>query len=255
MGARLDPRQHADTEAPLEGLEARLQRGFDWIGRHPRAVLAALGAIVALGALTAVSYELWQRSRDESAAMLAEIEDRFATSMGGAEELAFVPEPANPEQAARSREEALRALEAFVGRHARSRASYLAQLRAAEIESDLGRHAEAEARLRDLTKELGDDDPLRAVALRLLGYVLEEQERPADAGQAYADAAAVESYPDHAALWLAAGEAFRRAGDRARAEEAYREVIRADPEFAAERGVEGLLALLAIGADAPAEGS
>jgi tetratricopeptide (TPR) repeat protein len=248
MGERRDPRQHADTEAPLQGLEARLQRGFEWVGHHPRTVLAGLGAVVALGAFVAVSYELWQRARDQSAAALAEIEDRFVTAMGGTNELAFIPEPANPEQAGRSREEALRALDAFVGRHGRSRAARLAQLRAAEIESDLGRHAEAEARLGDLTEGLGGDDPLRAVALRLLGYVLEEQERHAEAGQAYADAATVESYPDHAALWLAAGEAFRRAGERARAEEAYREVIRADPEFAAERGVEGLLALLAIGA-------
>jgi tetratricopeptide (TPR) repeat protein len=112
------------------------------------------------------------------------------------------------------------------------------------MEADLGRFSESEARLRTLADDLDEDDSFRGVTLRFLGYVLEEQERPAEAGETYAEAAEIESYPDPAALWFAAGEAFRRAGDRSRASLAYSQALSADPAYAVSQQIEDLLTLL-----------
>jgi tetratricopeptide (TPR) repeat protein len=109
------------------------------------------------------------------------------------------------------------------------------------MEADLGRLEAAEKRLRTLVDELGSEALVRAIALRLLGYVLEEEQKDGEAGKAYAGAAAVEGYPDAAAVWLLAAEAYRRAGDNDQAAEAYRQVLDVDPIYAAQKRVEDLL--------------
>jgi tetratricopeptide (TPR) repeat protein len=237
-------RRHADTEAPLEGFEARIQSAFEWVGEHPREFLSAVGGLLLVGALVAIIYEVRVSQRDSAATALARIEDRFAESMGGTRAISLVPEPANPEQAQRSREAALVALDAYVEEYAGARPADFARLRAAEMEADLGRFPESEARLTALADDLDEDDPFRGVTLRFLGYVLEEQQRPAEAGEAYAAAAEIESYPDAAAVWVAAGEAFRRAGERSRAQFAYAQALSADPAYAVSQQIEDLLTLL-----------
>lgn len=233
--------RHTDTEIPLKGFEATLQTGFDWAGEHPREVLAVIGAIVLGGALIAGVYEWQQRSRDSAARALEQIEQQFAGSMGADPRVALVPEPGDPEQARQSRERALTELVAFIEDRGSSRAAEFATVRAAEMEADLGRFEEAQWRLEELVDDLDPSDPIRAVALRLLGYVLEEQQLDLEAGEAYAAAAAIESYPDPADLWLGAGDAYRRGGDAERAAEAYRKALGADPVWATRKGVEDLL--------------
>ena len=245
-GMARQTQRHEDTEAPLKGFEARLAAGFEWIGQHPREVLGVIGAIVIGGALVAGGYEWQRRSNDNATRELEQIERRFAESMGVDLRAAVPPEPVDRERATRSREEALEAFDRFVESHRGSRFAHFAAVRAAEMEADLGRLEAAGRRLRTLVEELSSEALLRAIALRLLGYVLEEQEQYAEAGEAYASAAGVEGYPDPAAVWLLAAEAFQHAGDRERAAEAYRQVLDADPVYAARRRVEDLLAPLEV---------
>lgn len=237
--------RHGDTEARVEGFEARLQAGFEWVADHPRHVLSVLGAMLLLGLAVAVAYEWRSRTRDQASRELARIEAQFAEAMGGDRRLALVPEPANAEQAARSREAALESLEEFIGR-SRGRPVELAAVRAAELELDLGRLEAADARLRGVVEGLAASDPLRGIALRLLAVALEEASRPREAGDAFAQAAETEAYPDPGALWLSAAEAYRRAGETELAAAAYRHVIDADPAYAGAQRVEDRLVLLEL---------
>ncbi len=237
--------RHGDTEARPEGFEARLQAGFEWISEHPRQVLFTIGGMLLVGLVVTIVYEVQSRQRDTATRELARIEAKFAESMGGDRRLALIPEPANADQATRSREEALGELDRFIENQG-GRAVDLATVRAAEMELDLGRPDAAETRLRALTGELTDADPLRGVALRLLAVVLEEQDKSLDAAGVYAEAAELESYPDPGALWLSAAESYERAGLSREAIDAYREVINTDPAYAGSSQVEDRISVLEI---------
>ncbi len=241
--------RHGDTEARPEGFEARLQAGFEWISEHPRQVMLTIGGMVLVGLAVAIVYEVQTRLRVRATRELARIEANFAESMGGDRRLALIPEPANVDQAARSREKALAELDRFIEDQG-GRAVELATVRAAEMELDLGRPEAAETRLRALTGELADADPLRAVALRLLAVVLEEQDKNLDAAGTYAEAAKLESYPDPGALWLSAAEVYERAGMSREAIDAYREVIDTDPAYAGSSQVEDRISVLELGSAA-----
>jgi tetratricopeptide (TPR) repeat protein len=242
--------RHGDTEAPAEGFEARLQAGFEWVAAHPRHVLITIGGLLLIGLGVAIGYEWQTRTRENAARGLARVEQRFAESMGGDRRLALIPEPANADQAARSREEALEGLETFIAEQG-GRPVQIASIRAAEMELDLGRAEAAETRLRALTADMAEADPLRGVALRLLGVVLEEQGRPAEAAGVYAQVAEVEAYPDPGAVWLSAAEAYERAGLPEQAADAYRQVIDADPAYAGSKQVADRIALLEFRAESP----
>ncbi len=214
-----------------------IQKGFDWVGRNPREVLSAIAAIIVIGGLVAGGYEWRRRTENKAARLLEEIERGFSESMGADRRIALVPEPANADQAQRSREEALEKLERFIAEQEGSRAVDFAALRAAEMETDLGRFGDAEKRLGGLSGHLGSEDVLRPVADRLRGYVLEEQGEHLRAGEAFVAAAEAPGYPDPASVWLSAAEAFRRSGETDRAAHAYQQILEADPLYAANKRV------------------
>jgi tetratricopeptide (TPR) repeat protein len=234
--------RHGSTDAPVEGFEATLQRGFEWITNHPREVLATLvGFLLVAGIATAV-YELRSRGESEAQEALARAERSFAERLGGDPKLALIPEPANPDQARKVREESLAELDRVAADHTGTRAADFARLRAAEIAVDLGDAAGAKQRLDALAADLGMDDPVRGVVLRLRGYVDAQAGEFLSAAETYARAAAVESYPDRASVWVEAARNFERARDFARAGDAYAEAIAADPEFAEAQGLADRLA-------------
>jgi hypothetical protein len=154
-------------DSPLERFEARAQHVFDWIGAHPRQVLGGIGGAVLLGLLVTGIYEWNERRQDAAHEALAKVERRFAEEFAGDPRVAILPEPANADQARRAREDALAGFLAVADAHSGSRAADFAQLRAAEMEVDLGQLDAAEQRLLDLDLQLGRSDSLRAVALRL----------------------------------------------------------------------------------------
>ncbi len=242
-------RGRGDTEARARGFDATLEAGFNWVAEHARSLLTIVGLAVLVGAGIAVSYEVRNRGENEAQLELAQVETGFARAMGGSPDgaLALVSEPANQEQARRGREEALARFEAVALDHRGTRAAPLASLRAAEMEVDLERWPDAERRLAELVAELGAEDMLRAVALRLMGFAQEQQGRFAEAGESYEQAAQVEAYPALGALWVAAGASLARAGATERAIAAFQQVLSVDPELAEREGiVERLSELSAI---------
>jgi tetratricopeptide (TPR) repeat protein len=229
--------RHGTTEAPVTGFEARIQQGFEWIAAHPRQVIGTLAAILVVSAIAAGLWE-W-RSRGEAAAQeaLERTQRSLAQKLGGDPRLTLIPEPANQDLARAAREASLAELDAVVAEYASTRAAAFARLRAAEVALDLGHRDDALARLDALVGTLAADDALRAIALRLAGYVRVEQKDFAGAAESYAQAAGVASYPDQGAAWYDAGRNYERAGAFDRAADAYAKAVAADPELAEREGI------------------
>jgi tetratricopeptide (TPR) repeat protein len=81
------------------------------------------------------------------------------------------------------------------------------------------------------------DDPRRAVALRLRGYVLEQNGNPLAAAEVYETGARIETYPARVLIWIEAGDCFARAAQPARAIAAYRQALVASPEISEQEGI------------------
>jgi len=247
------PRPHSDTEPRPAGLEARIEDVLDWIGHNRRTLGIALGAILLIWLLMAWMGEASKSRRAEASAELSSIEVAFARDMGAEPGAALIPEPANAELAREARESALQKLDAFSKAHEGTDLARNAALRGAELEVDLGRLAEADTRLSTLIAELGDRDPLKGVALRLRGYVLEELGRDAEAAALYEAGGALESYPPRALLWLAASRTHARLGANAQALAALDRAIAAEPDLVSDASIERERKLLqAASAAAPA---
>ena len=240
--------RHGETERAHEGFEATLGRIFEWLEDNSKPVLGALAGVVLLGAAAALAFE-WSASQARTAqSQLAEVERSYFEAMGASPVAFYVTEPANQEQAQRARDAALAGYEQVAADHPGSVAEQLAQIRAAQVEIDLGGMDAAEQRLAQAADQMDEDGPLRATALRLRGYALEELERFADAAAVYESAAAIESYPGRESLYAAAGESWLRAGNLERALGAFRETLALAPAWAEREGlvdrVIGLEALL-----------
>lgn len=238
--------QHHDPTAPkLHGWEVHIQRVMDWIRDHPREVLSTLGGALLLGLLLAGLFE-W-RDRAETAAQIefARVEREFAHAMGadpGRGQL--FAEPANPDQAKQAREAALAGFEGLIEEHPGSRAAALGQTRAAELELDLERADAALTRLQAFAGSADEADPMRGVAFRLVAHIHEERGNSLGAAEAYALGGDVETYPDRAWLWMAAGDNFERAGEPDRAIQAFQEGLAIDAVLGERlRVVERLTAL------------
>ncbi len=230
-------RSRGDTEARASGFDATLEAGFNWVLERLRWVLALLGVVLVVGAGVAISHDRRTQGENDAQLALRRVEAGFSVAMGNPADEIWVTESANPEQAQRGREEALARFEAVSLEHPGTRAALLAELRAAEMEVELERWPDAETRLTELVSELEEQDLLRAVALRLLGYSQEQQGRFAEAGESYEQAVLPGLYPDAGSVWLRAGASFARGGATERAVGAYQKLLSLDPELAEQSGV------------------
>jgi tetratricopeptide (TPR) repeat protein len=205
-------RSRSDTEARASGFDATLEAGFNWVLERLRWVLMLLGVALVVGAGLAISHDRRTQGEDDAQLALRQVEAGFSLAMGSPAEEIWVAEPANPEQAQRGREEALARFEAVSLEHPGTRAARLADLRAAEMEVELERWADAETRLSELVSELDEPDLLEQAALPGL-------------------------YPAAGSVWLQAGASFARAGAIERSVGAYQKVLSTNPELAEQSGV------------------
>src|SRR5512136_786655 len=132
----MNPRPHSDTQARLEGFEARLQDAFAWANEHAREIVLGAVAVLLVGGIAAGIFEWRRRQSDAAETELAKIESEFANAMGAGPGEYFVPEPANAEQATKARETALGELDAFIQKQGATPLAALAGIKAAEIEVD-----------------------------------------------------------------------------------------------------------------------
>ncbi len=219
------PLQHGDTEARQKGFDAVLEGLFERVRDHSRGLAIGLGVVVVVGVAAGVLYDSAREAEDEASSALAAIEVQFAAAMGAPIGEPLPPEPANVEVARRAREAALAELELLIAEREGSRTVGIAAIRAAEMEIDLGRLDAAGERLRALSARLDEDDPKRAIALRLAGYALDEQGDPLGAAESYERGGEVRTYPGRPMLLLAAAEAYERAGEYQKAIAAYQQSL------------------------------
>ena len=229
--------QRSDTAARAVGFDARLESGFAWLAVHWQVALIVIGSLLLAGVVAASVYELRKSAESEAQFALSRIDDTFFRSMGSDIEAVLVQEPANPDRARQSRVAALAGYDQMIADHPGSRAADIARLQAAQMETELGLWDEAAFRLLEMGQELAAADPLRATALRLRGFVLEQQGRWAEAGEAYEQAARVESYPVKGAAWIEAGAAYARGNEKGKAIAAMQQAINTDPELAEQTGI------------------
>ncbi len=252
MATRRQPGQHAATAAPSEGFQATLERAFDWVNRNARAVLWALGLFIVIGGAAAAVFEYTRMRSARAASALSVVEAIYAREMGASPTTPLIPEPANPEHAARARADAIAGLEEVSRGYPGTLAAYMAEIRAAELEVDLVRLQDARDRLQALIASLEPGAAEKGIALRLLGYVLEENGETLQAAEAYAQAGAIQAYRARAAAWGLAGDTFARAGQLERALEAYGQAIAIDTDFATRAGLpQRLEELQALAGTAP----
>jgi len=240
--------RHGETERAGQGLEARLEAGFEWLEDNARLVVVVVIGAIAVGAASAGAYEWVERRALGAQDALSRVERSYFEAMGSEPSAFFVTEPSNLDRAREAREAALAGYEQVIVDHGGSVAAEIAWLRAAEVEVDLGQLEAAETRLAQAPDVLRSSGPLLATALRLRGFVLNELGRPAEAAAAYELGASVESYPATEELWLAAGESSIRAGDDAGAIRAFEQVLIADPAYAERTGVVDRLEALRLAA-------
>jgi tetratricopeptide (TPR) repeat protein len=233
----MNPRPHSDTQARLEGFEARLQDAFHWANEHAREIVMGALVLLLVGGIAAGIFEWRWRQIDSAETELARIDSEFANAMGAGPGEYFVPEPANAEQATQAREATLAELDAFIAKQGSSPLAAMAGIKAAELEVDLGKLDAADPRLAKIADSLGADDARRAIALRLRGYVLDQKGQTLSAAETYEAAAKVTGYPPRALAWIEAGDAYSRAKAPDRAIAAYREVLAGWPELAEQERI------------------
>ncbi len=245
---------HGETERRAQGFEARLEVLYERVVANPIPYVSGVVGLLLVGLVAALVSEWRDQSQQTAQLALEQVEWRYLEGMGGTRGDLYVVEPANEDQAREARERALAGYEQVIAEHG-GVTREAAQMRAAEIEIDMGRLVAAQERLQIAADDMAGDSVLRAAALRLRGYVLEELGRLEEAAAAYEEAGGVESYPAREALWLAAGDTYLRAGDLEGAAAAYREILGIAPAFAEREGlVERLAGLEALSEDgAPAE--
>ena len=229
-------RQHGDTERMSRGFDARIESGFEWLEANARSVMLVGGGLLLLGGLIAGIFEYSSRQEEAAQTALERVERAYFAGMGTPIAEIYLTEPANRDQAQRAREAALVGYQQVTLDYPGRVAASAAQLRAAEVEIELGRLAAASERLGALAAAL-DVDPLRASALRLQGYAFEEQEKFAEAAAAYEAGAVITDYPGREALWLAASDNYLRTGEIERAIDALREVLAIAPAWAERQGL------------------
>jgi len=235
-----------------ERIDLGFQNGLEWIVDHSNAVVAALGAVVLTGIVAAAAYE-WSKSRDAAVFdELARIERDLAkiapVARGSLSLLETQPDAAAAKAA---REKALADLTRLADDEGGERPGSAAALLAANLEIDLEQYDAASQRLEKLLAT--DDDPqTRGTALRLRGFVLEEQGKIDEAAELYRQSGAVEGYLGRAYSYLQAADTYERVGKNAEAITQYQAAAAVAPVMAQQLGLAQKIVELNEGAPAPA---
>lgn len=139
-------------------------------------------------------------------------------------------------------------LQKVITTYAGTKAAQEAIIRLNQVRLVNGQHELAAVGLQDFIKS-GPAPAYRAIANGLLGRALENSKRPAEAAAAYLSAAEATDLDYMKAEYLVdAGRAYTGAGDKAKAIEAYRRVLKDYPESTAKTEAEVRLSELTAGA-------
>jgi len=205
----------------LHEIESIFDRVAQWVGANPIPVLVIIGAILASAAGIG-GFRAWSSSREaDAAADLAEIQTEYRRAMGAPAGSFDIPEPANAEAAAATRQEFATRFAEAAERRSGTAASVSAWLEAGRLREALGDAEAARAAREAAVAEASADSVLGALAQTELAASLERAGEASQAAERYLAAGQVTGFP---ARILALGDAarcFADAGEPSRALETF----------------------------------
>lgn len=224
--------RHGAHETELvDEIDSIFDRAAAWAGSHPRAVVAAIAAVLIAAAAVGLGREYRTRSAARAEAETAAVYDAYLAAMGATPGNDEVPEPANPEVGRKARAEYSAKLLDAAKAHGGTPAAANARLLAAKL---LDQSGEADAAL--AARKLAAEDapprsPVAAIAWTRYAVALESKDDLKGAAEAFVRAGEIASPGQALALGDAArcfallGENEKALGLFARAEELGADVL------------------------------
>ena len=203
------------TAQTLAELEATGDRLAEWSSQHAATILAVIAAVLVVAA--GVGFYIQHRSegRQEAANALALAIGEYRQAMGADPLGGAIPEPANAEVAAATREQFSQRFVAVASANPRTTPGALAWLEAGQLALELGKRDEAKAHF-EQARDAATGTAVSALASIRLAGLAEDAGDLAGAAAAYESAAAISSYPlragalgDAARCWIGAGESAK----------------------------------------------
>ena len=216
--AKPDSSQASET---LHEIDSVFEWLAHWVATHPVAVLVTLG-LVLVSAAGFGGFQAWSSSREgKASAALAEIQGEYRKAMGATPDALDVPEPANAEAAAATRQEFATRFREAAEQHGGTRAAVLAWLQASELLEDSGQHDAALAAGRSAVEAAPAGSALEALARTQLAGSLELGGDLTGAAGEYLAAGQTGDFPGRVLALGNAARAYADAGQTARALEVY----------------------------------
>ena len=226
----------------LREIEESGDRLADWAAEHAVLILGGIAAVLILAAAIGVYVQHASDLRDRAADELALATSQYRLAMGADPAGGSpIPEPANPELAARTRTEFAERFVELAREFPGTAAGAVAWLEAGKLQAELG---ELEEATRSFVAARDAAGPLAIAALastRIAGLA-EDRGEPAAAAEAYESAAGVEAYPLRAEALTEAARCWAEAGESDRALAAFQ---RFEAEFPDEVAAPEIAALIA----------
>lgn len=234
---RKDTNTAARTLAELEATGDRLA---EWSSQHAATILAVIAAV--LVAAAGVGFYAQHRSagRQAAANALASAIGDYRQAMGADPMAIAIPEPANAEVAASTREQFSQRFVSVATENPKTTPGALAWLEAGQLALELGKRDEAKAHF-EHARDAASGTAISALAWIRLAGLAEDAGDLAGAAGAYESAAAISSYPLRAGALGDAARCWVGAGDSAKAMAAFQRLESEFPDQAVSPPVQALL--------------
>jgi hypothetical protein len=177
----------------LEDIDSVFERGAAWVGARPQLALAALVALLLVGAAVGGLSSMRERSAHAAEAEIAGVYDSYLAAMGASPGAREVPEPANPALGRTTREEFAAKLLAAAANHDSSAAAVVGRLQAADM-LDKNGDAQGAFQARELAAAKAPSGTgVAVIALTRLGVAREAKGDLAAAAEAFESAGKIDS--------------------------------------------------------------
>ena len=200
------------TARTLAELEATGDRLAEWSSQHAATILAVIATVLVIAAGVGFYVQHRSEGRQAAANALALATGEYRQAMGADPLGGEIPEPANAELAASTRQQFSERFASVASEYPKTTAGALAWLEAGQLALELGTPDEAKARF-EKARDSAAGTAVGALASIRLAGLAEDAGDLAAAAQAFEAASTVASYPlragalgDAARCWISAGE-------------------------------------------------
>jgi tetratricopeptide (TPR) repeat protein len=206
-----------DLAHSLPDIEGLLDRTARWVGEHPTAFLAGVGAILLVTGV--VSLTRWQGERAEtaSAEAVAKVRAGYLKAMGAPPGAMSFAEPANADAARRTREEYAAKFAEVADANDGKAAAVEAWIETGNLREQLGHAEPALDAWKRAVEESPRDSALRGLALERTASAYEGRGDLKEAAAAHEEAANIQAFPLRFFAMAEAARAYALANEPVRA--------------------------------------